>query len=690
MAGASPRGVSVPVAMIRTPPAKVPGSATGLVSWLEATSLAFPGRSPVAHRAGHFRRISPSGPLTVAGPHRSLTGFPIRPVADDRGNGSAAGPAPQDWRSLQDPSSDSTEERDVPPSVACGVAPPPLRCGPPPSLADGGAGGDPAPAVPPREPGPGRLHVRGGPLHRAPLRGDGHAPHLPRGLRTLRALQSGRTVDRLLGGVRRYPPGLPDPGGGRHPEAAHLLPGRGAHAAPGRLRPPRPGLDARREEDPHPGEPDAVRAAGGALLPGGPLERGTRGAARDSRGRVGCHLRSHGHEARLQRQESGVAALEALPWRPAAGRLALRPHPPHEPPDHHLLRHGRLPHVDRGPGVLRLGPGREPEAEHLGLRHPDRGDAPGDPPHGVRRPLAEPGRRRDRLRERGFPLPPGSRDGGDPADPRHDPRRPAVHDPLLQGGGGERGVVRHLAQREAGPLRRPGGDLHGSGEGGERPQPLPDSGGAGAERGVVSRREVDRLPLRRFRGVRSVRDAGGPLRRAPASRGGHGRLDRRAPVVARLEVDRLRGQLEPPPGRGDRLGADRGRGPGHHGRAGGLRMVARLAVDRLCEEESEQPERRLALLLRERDPDPGHGRRHGRVEPRLRPGGPLPLLRLGAGLQLPLRRRELLPVPDLRGHAPGRRAPPLPAPERRGAGGDGGESVRRRSGEAGEEGGSEG
>ena len=291
--------------------------------------------------------------------------------------------------------------------------------------------------------------------------------------------------------------------------------------------------------------------------------------------------------------------------------------------------------------------------------------------------------RNDRLRAGGHPAPSGHRRlRGSGAHRDHRPhRRPAQ--PSVPGfGRRQHRALRHLADRKAPRDGGPGGALfRPRGEGGDAHRGW-DSRRPREVARLVTGRDPDRLHLRRDR-------RGGDLRDAPVRRGGARAAHRagtgdalRPRVVARRETDRLQRQGRPAL-RAHRRGQDPRRG-----RERKTRAVERLPLVAPGRAPGDEPERsgrflvHLHLVRGGRRAAPGDGSLLQRVRSRLGRAGGLSLLpqrpdvpAADRGFRVELRARP--GERDLRGRAPSRRSPPLPAGERRRAGPEGGGWGRR-------------
>ena len=361
---------------------------------------------------------------------------------------------------------------------------------------------------------------------------------------------------------------------------------------------------------------------------------------------------------------------------PGAGRLALRLRGEEVGAAHDLGRDRQLPDVVGRRRLLHLRP-RE-DAEPLAPRPEDEGDAEAHLLHRVRRPLAEPRRREDRLHERRVPLHPRPRDGEGLPDPDHARLRPRRHGPRLPRRLAERRRGGPLAERRARRPRRPRRPLLRPGEGRRDAEPDGDARRPRARPGLVARREVDRLPLRRDGRVRALDPPAGRLGRAAPP---HDRRRARGSYAPVFSPDgkkiawgdrsqRLR-VVDVATGEGDGRRPERLRG---HRR---LLLLPRLPLARLREEPPDPPPGPLGPLARGEEVLPARRRPDGRLLARLLGRRQVPLLplqpRLRPGLQ---RLRVLLRLPEgdarLRGRPDPRRPAPLPAEERRGEGEGGG------------------
>ena len=528
---------------------------------------------------------------------------------------------------------------------------------------------DPASPLPRHPRGPRRLHLRGRPvvgLHRGR---DRRAAHVASRTRTLRPLLPGRQRNRLHRAIRRRRTGLCDAGGRRRPETVDLLPRHRAAADPLGRGQPGVRLVAGRPADPLPFAPRRKRG-GGRQAPRSPAGRRASHRASDAplrRRRLVSGRRATGLFAALP----GLPRLEALRRRLGAGPLHLRPRHARGDAGHRRPALRPRPDVDRQPDLLHLGPLGNQQPLLLGhreRRHPDL-----DGVRNVGRPLAGERRRGpDRLRAGGHPAPARhERRRGAGAHRDHRSHRRPPQPPVARVGGREHRALRHLPDREAPRDRGPRRGLLGAGgEGGHAHR----GGVSGRSREVarlVAGRDEDRLHLRRHRRGRDLR--GLPVRR----RGGA--TDRARPgdalqpeLVTRRQPDRLLRQGRPAlRGDGGRQGDRRGRGrearPGER-----LRLVA---PERPSRHEPERPGRvlvHLHLVGGRRGVAPGDRALLQRVLAGVGRPGELPVLPQRPDVPAPDRRLrvELRARPGerhLRGGAPSRRPPPLPAGERRGA-----------------------
>ncbi len=222
------------------------------------------------------------------------------------------------------------------------------------------------------------------------------------------------------------------------------------------------------------------------------------------------------------------------------------------------------------------------------------------------------------------------------------------------------------------------GDLYSvPGEGRGHPEPDGNALRPGKGPGLVTRREVDRLPLRRNGRVRALDPPAGRVRDASPPHDGRGPLEVRPRLQPRRQKDRL-GRPEPASarrrrgdGEGDGRGPERLRG---HRR---LLLLPRLPLARLREEPRDPPPGTLGPLARVGEVLPSRRRPDGRLLARLLGRRQVPLLplqpRLHPGVQ---RLRVLLRLPEgdarLRGRPGSFRTAPFPAEERRGEGEGGG------------------
>ena len=320
-----------------------------------------------------------------------------------------------------------------------------------------------------------RLRLRRRHLDR-PGRGRHRTPaHVASRARTLPEVLARRSLDRLLRRVRRHTAGLRHPRRRRRAAPAHLLQRRWA------ALPPRGGYDNRVldwtpdgknvlfrahrvPQSDRLGRPYLVPVEGGMEQPLAITEAG------------GVSYSPDGRRVAFTPDLERVPRLEALPRRPVARRLDLRPHGQHRRADHRHARAGQIARLARRHDLLCLRPRLDDEP--LRLRHAHKEDAEGDEPHRLRRALAARAtatrsstRRaatsivstRSRARRSASP----SASTATSPTPSRTSATSAQHRDLLR-----------LADRRACALRRARRHLHRAREGGRGAQPDRDAGRA--------------------------------------------------------------------------------------------------------------------------------------------------------------------------------------------------------------------